>query len=370
MVRFRQAFRWLPDPRADNARHDLLEVLCIALAAVSVWSGNRARTWPTSGNRRKGCCGSSLVWSTASRATTRSAGCSVCSSPTPSSAHSGASWPLLPRPTVSSLPEWWPSMAKPCAAPTNAVGRQHRCNWSTSSRWKRGSPWPNKRRPAATRRQEPSKFWSFFVSKAASSPPMRCIATAPLRRRCSSGAATTFWRSRPTADACSLRLRSSLRGRANAASPRGSTAPATIAAKRGARPSCAIPVLLLATTFPGVAAVGRVTSRRRMRGRQCRSPRSYATICCPNTCLPKRLVAHHPQPLGHREPACIGCSTSISREDANRARKDNAPENLAILRRLALNIVRSHPHPASLRRKIKRAGWDNAFLLAMLSHMR
>ena len=57
-------------------------------------------------------------------------------------------------------------------------------------------------------------------------------------------------------------------------------------------------------------------------------------------------------------------------EDANRARKDNAPENLAILRRLALNILRTLPHRASLRRKIKRAGWDNAFLMAALSHMR
>jgi predicted transposase YbfD/YdcC len=57
-------------------------------------------------------------------------------------------------------------------------------------------------------------------------------------------------------------------------------------------------------------------------------------------------------------------------EDANRARKDNAPENLAILRRLALNMLRSHPDPASIRRKIKRAGWDDAFLLATLGHMR
>jgi predicted transposase YbfD/YdcC len=57
-------------------------------------------------------------------------------------------------------------------------------------------------------------------------------------------------------------------------------------------------------------------------------------------------------------------------EDRNRARKDHAPDNLAILRRLALNIVRAHPDRASLRRKIKRAGWDNAFLLAILSHMR
>ena len=57
-------------------------------------------------------------------------------------------------------------------------------------------------------------------------------------------------------------------------------------------------------------------------------------------------------------------------EDGNRARKDNAPENLAILRRLALNILRSHPSSISMRQKIKRAGWDDAFLLDILSHMR
>ncbi len=34
MEKFREAFRRLPDPRADNARHDLLEVLCIALVAT------------------------------------------------------------------------------------------------------------------------------------------------------------------------------------------------------------------------------------------------------------------------------------------------------------------------------------------------
>src|SRR5262244_4032884 len=34
MRHFRKAFRSLPDPRAENARHDLLEVLLIALAAV------------------------------------------------------------------------------------------------------------------------------------------------------------------------------------------------------------------------------------------------------------------------------------------------------------------------------------------------
>jgi len=57
-------------------------------------------------------------------------------------------------------------------------------------------------------------------------------------------------------------------------------------------------------------------------------------------------------------------------EDRNRARKDNAPENLAILRKLTLNIHQAHPYRASLRRKIKRAGWDDTYLMATISHMR
>jgi hypothetical protein len=57
-------------------------------------------------------------------------------------------------------------------------------------------------------------------------------------------------------------------------------------------------------------------------------------------------------------------------EDGNRARKDNAPENLAVLRRLALNILRAHPDRKSIRLKIRRAGWDDAFLMQVLSHMR
>jgi hypothetical protein len=57
-------------------------------------------------------------------------------------------------------------------------------------------------------------------------------------------------------------------------------------------------------------------------------------------------------------------------EDRNRARKDHAPENLATLRRLALNILRTHPDGMSMRRKIKRAGWDDAFLMSLISHMR
>ena len=58
-------------------------------------------------------------------------------------------------------------------------------------------------------------------------------------------------------------------------------------------------------------------------------------------------------------------------EDLARSRKDNAPANLAVLRRLALNVARAHPDAkTSLRGKFKRAGWDEAFLFDMLRHMR
>jgi hypothetical protein len=40
------------------------------------------------------------------------------------------------------------------------------------------------------------------------------------------------------------------------------------------------------------------------------------------------------------------------------------------LRKIALNLLRSHPDKASIRRKIKKAGWDDMFLLSILAQMR
>lgn len=57
-------------------------------------------------------------------------------------------------------------------------------------------------------------------------------------------------------------------------------------------------------------------------------------------------------------------------EDSARSRKDNAPQNLALLRKLALNTLRQHPDKGSIKGKIKRAGWDDDFLISLLGHMR
>lgn len=57
-------------------------------------------------------------------------------------------------------------------------------------------------------------------------------------------------------------------------------------------------------------------------------------------------------------------------EDAARSRMDHAPQNLALIRKLALNTLRQHPDKGSIKTKIKRAGWNDTFLLSLLGHMR
>lgn len=57
-------------------------------------------------------------------------------------------------------------------------------------------------------------------------------------------------------------------------------------------------------------------------------------------------------------------------EDRARARKDHAPENLATLRKLALNTLRTARPGISIRRKRKRSGWSNDFARTILGQMR
>lgn len=57
-------------------------------------------------------------------------------------------------------------------------------------------------------------------------------------------------------------------------------------------------------------------------------------------------------------------------EDAARNRKDNGPENLAILRRLSLNLLRTARPKLPISRKRKRSGWSDAFARSVIGQMR
>ncbi|MFZ0610294.1 MAG: ISAs1 family transposase, partial [Xanthobacteraceae bacterium] len=116
--------------------------------------------------------------------------------------------------------------------------------------------------------------------------------------------------------------------------------------------------------FPGLQAVARITSKRGgdtiveryfLLSRQWRPPELL------------RIVRSH----WSIENSLHWPLDVLLDEDLARSRKDNAPANLAVLRRLALNVARAHPDSkTSLRGKLKRARWDDAFLLDILRHMR
>lgn len=55
-------------------------------------------------------------------------------------------------------------------------------------------------------------------------------------------------------------------------------------------------------------------------------------------------------------------------EDKARARMDHAPENLATLRKIALNMLQAHPAKMPLTHKILRAGWRDDFMLELFAH--
>jgi len=56
------------------------------------------------------------------------------------------------------------------------------------------------------------------------------------------------------------------------------------------------------------------------------------------------------------------------REDESRIRKDHGPENFATLRRTALGLIKQDKSKGSVKKKRKRAGWNNAALLTIVQN--
>lgn len=119
--------------------------------------------------------------------------------------------------------------------------------------------------------------------------------------------------------------------------------------------------------FPGIAAVGRVELRRRLNGKD--EPPTVRYFLLSHMHSSTELVAIT-RSHWSIENQLHWVLDVVFDEDHARSRKGSAPENLALLRKLALNMLRLHPDKASIRRKIKKAGWDDAFLISMLAQMR
>ncbi|HUK09346.1 MAG TPA: ISAs1 family transposase [Stellaceae bacterium] len=59
----------------------------------------------------------------------------------------------------------------------------------------------------------------------------------------------------------------------------------------------------------------------------------------------------------------------VFNEDDARTRKDYGPQNLAVIRRMALDILRAHPADRSIARKMKLATWSREFFFELFAHM-
>lgn len=119
--------------------------------------------------------------------------------------------------------------------------------------------------------------------------------------------------------------------------------------------------------FPGIKAVGRVELRRRVGNTE--DPPVVRYFLLSKAFSPTRLLAIT-RSHWSIENQLHWVLDVVFDEDRARNRKDHGPENIAVLRKLALNLLRSNPDEASIRRKIKRAGWDDTFLLTLLGQMR
>lgn len=118
--------------------------------------------------------------------------------------------------------------------------------------------------------------------------------------------------------------------------------------------------------FPGLKAVGRIEGERTGADGQPKVSTRYVALSRPLT--PRKLasvVRAHWSIENHLHWTL----DVVFDEDDARTRKDNGPENLAIFRRLAQNIVRTHPLERSMAGKMRKARRDKDFLLDLFTQM-
>lgn len=118
--------------------------------------------------------------------------------------------------------------------------------------------------------------------------------------------------------------------------------------------------------FPGLCAIGQITSLREQDGKTETATHLYVLS---RPLKPAQLlqVARAHWGIENQQHWVLDV---VLNEDLARNRRDHSARNLAILRRLALNILRSDKSKMPITHKIRHADWDNGFLFNLLGHMR
>lgn len=118
--------------------------------------------------------------------------------------------------------------------------------------------------------------------------------------------------------------------------------------------------------MPGLATIAMVEARVETGGKSSTMRRYYLS----SATLSAEAFAHAVRAHWRIETSQHWVLDTTFDEDRARNRKDHGPENLAILRRLALNVLRNARPKISIRRKRKRSGWSDEFARTILGQMR
>ena len=115
--------------------------------------------------------------------------------------------------------------------------------------------------------------------------------------------------------------------------------------------------------WPGLTAIGRIVRTREM-GTKVTTETSYYLL---STALSAARFGEVARAHWSVENGLHWVLDVTMNEDQARNRKDHGPENIAMLRRLALNLAKLEGSKGSIKSKFKKAGWNDAFLTKMLA---
>lgn len=118
--------------------------------------------------------------------------------------------------------------------------------------------------------------------------------------------------------------------------------------------------------MPGLASLAMVTSTVEREGKTTTATRYYLSSA---RLTPERF-AEAVRAHWSIENSLHWVLDTAFDEDRARTRKDHGAQNLAIIRKLALNVLKNARPDLSIRRKRNRAGWSDAFARSIIGQMR
>ena len=125
--------------------------------------------------------------------------------------------------------------------------------------------------------------------------------------------------------------------------------------------------------WPGLDAIGKVIRTREVNGKITTETAFYLASSPLSAERFSTVTRAHwgiECPRGTRSVNSLHWVLDVAmNEDNARNRKDNGPENLAILRHMALNIIRKEKSKGSTRLKFKHAAWNDDFLAKLLAQI-